>query len=234
MPLQSLRRAWKKKSWMKHLSGLTCEHSIADRGVKQWISSLRDIPASHSACAEDGKPQKTKDTCGRQSGRSLKRQNQNSVSLKMSQTIYDWALNRSMMTYDQWVSALRQACSQRRKSVHRINGSAFSSSPTPKGRKTGLPMWATVISRDWKDSSPNNKVPTNSVLGRQAPRSMNVGDPSQLRLNPRFTEWIIGWPTGWTEFTPVGTAWCHWWRHMHGAFLRLVSALQKLEQETLI
>jgi hypothetical protein len=32
----------------------------------------------------------------------------------------------------------------------------------------------------------------------------------------------------------VGTAWCHWWRHMHGAFLRLVSALQKLEQETLI
>jgi hypothetical protein len=25
-------------------------------------------------------------------------------------------------------------------------------------------------------------------------------------LNPRFVEWLMGWPTGWTAFEPLETA----------------------------
>ena len=79
--------------------------------------------------------------------------------------------------------------------------------------------WATPTSRDWKDGSATDKAPTNCQLGRQAPRSMIDGDMSKLTLNPQFTEWLMGWPIGWTESEPVATAWCLWWQHMHRSSL---------------
>jgi hypothetical protein len=81
--------------------------------------------------------------------------------------------------------------------------------------------WATPTSRDWKDGSATDKAPTNCQLGRQAPRSMIDGDMSKLTLNPQFTEWLMGWPIGWTESEPVATAWCLWWQHMRGELLLL-------------
>ncbi len=32
------------------------------------------------------------------------------------------------------------------------------------------------------------------------------------RLNPRFVEWLMGWPIGWTGFESVGTEWSRWWQ----------------------
>lgn len=46
------RRAWKIKSWMRHLSGLSLEPSTADRGAKLWILSLLPLPASPTASPE--------------------------------------------------------------------------------------------------------------------------------------------------------------------------------------
>jgi DNA (cytosine-5)-methyltransferase 1 len=48
------------------------------------------------------------------------------ASSKTSADIYDWDLSKSTMTFDQWVTALRRACLQRKKSVHRTNGNASS------------------------------------------------------------------------------------------------------------
>jgi hypothetical protein len=72
-------------------------------------------------------------------------------------------------------------------------------------------QWATPTSRDWKDGSePSAEVSTNSLLGRQAPRTMRGGllsslpedwTSSRLRLNPRFVEWLMGWPEGWADPT---------------------------------
>lgn len=86
---------------------------------------------------------------------------------------------------------------------------------------------ATPTSRDWKDgANPSSAVGTNSLLGRQAPRMMQAGDESspfdlislppsvtesppevgkrsdvRRRLNPRFVEWLMGWPEGWVDLT---------------------------------
>jgi hypothetical protein len=37
--------------------------------------------------------------------------------------------------------------------------------------------------------------------------------PEKAKLNPRFVEWLMGLPLGWTDFAPVGTAWSHWQQH---------------------
>jgi len=48
------------------------------------------------------------------------------------------------------------------------------------------------------------------------------GQP-KAQLNPRFDEWLMGWPPGWTAFEPVATEWCHWRQRMRFALSRLVS-----------
>jgi hypothetical protein len=71
------------------------------------------------------------------------------------------------------------------------------------------PQWGTPTSRDWKDgASPSMEAPTNGLLGRQAPRTAMPGDESlppdqtsRRRLNPRFVEWLMGWPDGYLALT---------------------------------
>ena len=77
--------------------------------------------------------------------------------------------------------------------------------------------WATPKARDYKDGAdPAATIPTNGLLGRQAPRTAMAGpessqsDPtsppqSPRRLNPRFVEWLMGFPTGWTDLQPLET-----------------------------
>ncbi len=95
-----------------------------------------------------------------------------------------------------------------------------------KGLKNTAENWATPTTRDWKDSC-NANVPVNSLLGRQAPQIMKNGTESQITLNPRFTEWLMGWPVGWTEFELAETEWCLWLQRMRGELSRMECILQK-------
>jgi len=343
----SLQRAWKMKPWMQRLSGLTLKPSIQIRGVNAWISSLLDIRVSHSPSPEPNAQKKTRATSGHSYGKSSEPSNPGSAFLKTSPTIYDWGLSKSTMTYDQWVTALRRVCLQRKKSVRRIAANASSSWPTvtatdasvssarspekmirkdgrnvlrtpslaetvmqPDGfpytkqdlqaRKAGkdyrtarvqwptpraqepgstsvthgsglaetarhwltpratesgekqesflkrmndrtdkahssltaqIKAWPTPMARDWKDSPGMKDRETGQISlpnmafrsGHQDQESMSDGDMSQMRLNPLFTEWLMGWPIGWTDFAPVETAWCHWWQHMHSELFTLLA-----------
>lgn len=83
------------------------------------------------------------------------------------------------------------------------------------GRAASLPRdvrtWATPTSRDEKDGAePSAMVPTNGLLGRQAPRMMRDGemfpsDSGPRRLNPLFVEWLMGLPEGWTLLVPIAS-----------------------------
>lgn len=95
-----------------------------------------------------------------------------------------------------------------------------------KGLKNTAENWATPTTRDWKDTA-NANVPVNSLLGRQAPQIMKDGTESQITLNPRFTEWLMGWPVGWTEFELAETEWFHWLQRMRGELSRMECILQK-------
>lgn len=95
-----------------------------------------------------------------------------------------------------------------------------------KGLKNTAENWATPQARDWKDTA-NANVPTNSILGRQAPQIMKDGTESQITLNPRFTEWLMGWPIAWTEFELAETEWFRWLQRMRGELSRMECILQK-------
>ena len=98
----------------------------------------------------------------------------------------------------------------------------------PKQRlEVMITNWATPTTRDWKDSA-NANVPTNSLLGRQAPRTMKDGVEFQMTLNPRFTEWLMGWPIGWTEFELAETEWFRWLQRMRGELLQMECLSQKI------
>lgn len=55
MRLRYLRSAWKKGSWMWRLSGLILSPLMLENGVEQWIASLRDSRANHTASPEPEK-----------------------------------------------------------------------------------------------------------------------------------------------------------------------------------
>ncbi len=52
--------------------------------------------------------------------------------------------------------------------------------------------------------------------------SCESGPTLRPRLNPAFVEWLMGWPLGWTDFAPVGTASSVWWRQQHSCLYGLV------------
>jgi len=403
----SWKRACKTKPWMKRLFGRILKPSMANHGVEKWIASLEDIPASHLVLQEKNLLKKTQDISGQKLNDSSAKSNHQFVSLKMSADIYDWDLNKSQMTYQNWVIKLRQACLQRKKSVLLIKESDSSSWPTviasdhlsnptetlenwkkrsqekkkqginlhkplrivvqesenwptvvtsdatvgaiispndtykqtstgslrkinkngkdgslglartvkmwptvrsssangpcqneiknnnPKARLEvevqnwptprvmepgstspgygkglkntavnwrtpnasdgeggimewrdgkaaklklrdhsvhAVKSWATPQARDWKDGDAKNQAPTNSILGRQAPRAMMGGSESQITLNPQFTNWLMGWPIGWTKFEPLEMEWCRWFALMRGEFSRMECVWLKIKQ----
>jgi DNA (cytosine-5)-methyltransferase 1 len=73
---------------------------------------------------------KTRAISGHTSPASCSEIEPSSVSLKTSAVIYDWGSNKSMMTFDQWVTVLRRACLQRKKSARPTSVNGFSSWPT--------------------------------------------------------------------------------------------------------
>jgi hypothetical protein len=38
------------------------------------------------------------------------------------------------------------------------------------------------------------------------------------RMNPAWSEWLMGWPIGWTDKTPLETDKFQRWLHSHGAY----------------
>lgn len=46
---------------------------------------------------------------------------------------------------------------------------------------------------------------------------------TNLGLNPRFAEWLMGWPIGWSELRPLETGLCQWWPRARGLVLKLAS-----------
>ena len=97
-----------------------------------------------------------------------------------------------------------------------------------------VPIWASPNARDWKDSGSTQGKRKSPNLGTQVhwptprtkgmcggsgawdllnknttveeARQMGAGNGGQL--NPTWTEWLMGWPLGWTDLKPLETDKC--------------------------
>lgn len=234
MPRASLFAAWKNGSFIRLLSGLTLEPLRAEGGVDSWIASRLGGHASLSRRSANDLEKTIQDTCGRTCGESSKKCSQESVSSRTSATIYEWDSRKSTMTFEAWVTELRQVCSQRMKLVHLTSEADSSLWATPRasdGMCHQLREAAPVIAYLEKAGRKiPQKLEDRVVLwmagwmpGRLSPIGLRTHDgPRQVTyLNPRFLEHLMGLPIGWTEPELAETQWCRWWRRMRGEYLKM-------------
>ena len=92
--------------------------------------------------------------------------------------------------------------------------------------RTGVSqMWLTPTARDYKGGATTlANTPVNGLLGRQVLTTPMAGrDTSEPRRtrNLLFVEALVSWPTGWTAFGSVATAWSHWLPRMRGELSQL-------------
>ena len=226
-------------------SGLTSKPSTASPGVALWIASLVATPASLSAWPVDAKGKPIPDTCGPISGASSLKSNPDPAFLKMWKDTFNLDLNRYGETFATWVTRLKQEYSARTRWGPPSYGSDFSSWPTATHSDSGAKItvnslqpgligaasnWATPTARDWKDGfNPikhyrpqevgSTQLRATDYLGLQAPRHTMPGKKfyaSPRALNPRFVEWLMGFPIGWTDLQPLETQSFQQWQQRHG------------------
>ena len=195
-PLRSWLRTWNAGGWIRLLSGMTLQPSQAMSLAHSWITSTlsqRDSLASRGQSQAVKKEPMTSDGSGLSYSDWFARYDPEASSWRTSQVSFMEELNTFSETWPRSGSLRNGEVSERQTLAHHTEESESSS-------------WATPTGRDYKDgSNPSDKVPTNALLGRQAPRTPMPGNKSMnntsLRLNPKFVEWLMGWPEGWVGLT---------------------------------
>lgn len=155
---------WKKTDWFRSLCSRILKHSARTSFETRLISSLPDIPASHSArpVAVEGK--ETPDISGRGSGMPLPQSNRESVFLRTSK---DTSLSGSAKFLPIWLSSdtawktavanQRGEYSQRLNAEPPINGNGSLSLLTPSDQGPGN-VWPTVQTDMGKTNRHGEKV----------------------------------------------------------------------------
>ncbi|KPN64241.1 hypothetical protein SAMN04488527_101241 [Aliiroseovarius crassostreae] len=243
-------RGWRTRPWHQHFYGTISKPSMADRGAAEFISSLPVIPANRSRSQGCARAKTTRATYGRKSRGSRMRSARNGFSLKMSPAISPLASKTSAEIFREWAIGLQRASYQRRKSAGRIpaRGSSFWPTPTFKGsgnracivgspvgiqfktdqNQTGTQvgiknaasawtlMWELMAAAGWQPQPFRSSHRFRVILLNGEKYST---DP--LSLNPAFTDWMMGWPSGWTDPQQPVTEWSLWLRRMRTAFYEL-------------
>jgi hypothetical protein len=129
----------------------------------------------------------------------------------------------SAWSYQHWVIGLRLDYSRRLKSGRAIDGKESSFWPTPNAWDgEHLEPEPSQLGRDMINLV---QIAPYFVPGLKTRLNGNklrdFGPPSTLRLNPRAVEWMMGFPDGWTSFTPLATPLSLWSQRMRSALSRI-------------
>lgn len=123
---------WTKGFYSKRLSGPTCEPSTLAHGAGLWILSLQGIRVNHSQSPESVVAKAIRGTCGPKWLESWRNANQLLVSSRTSEDTLGLDSIKSPKTWNDWATALRRVCLQRRKLAQATRENGFSSWPTAK------------------------------------------------------------------------------------------------------
>lgn len=125
-------RGFRTRSWIELLAGTTSRPSTASRGVEKWISLLEAFRVSRLASRENRRERKTLVTSGQTSPALSERCRLLYASSKMSQTSSTKGSKKYVKSFGEWITALKQEYTARRKSEPRSSESGSSSSPAGK------------------------------------------------------------------------------------------------------
>ncbi|KPU83666.1 hypothetical protein JI58_08115 [Marinosulfonomonas sp. PRT-SC04] len=77
-------------------------------------------------------------------------------------------------------------------------------------------LWQILDAVGWQGDNIQSSHPSRVILLNGEKHATDA-----LSLNPAFTDWMMGWPSGWTDPLLPVTAWSRWLRHMRGALCEL-------------
>jgi hypothetical protein len=78
----------------------------------------------------------------------------------------------------------------------------------------------------WEYSHQDQKI------SHDGKKSFPNGPTLRRRLNPKFAEWLMGWPIGHTAFGQLETALCHYVPQMHSYLCARLWTLHELTNAT--
>ena len=129
--LRSWRLRWKRDHFLKHLSGLMCEPSMANRGVARFLSSLEDSHVNPIQKRGNNWPIRIHEICGRTLPAPLARLDHTSSSWKTSQMSLSGHYPHFSKTFPKWGMMRRGVLWQLPKLAHPTNDPVGSYLPTP-------------------------------------------------------------------------------------------------------
>ena len=210
--LPTLRRLWKKGSFIQRLSGMMWPRSKRELGAAWWRLSLRDSRASRSPQQESSSTSKTSGGSGQISGVFYAMYDPEQCSWKTSQgsLFADWdqSLERFASSGSMRNGRLYEPTSLR--SEHPTSAPVSSSlrlTPSTDAPTDAL-YWPTPSARDHRSTCASeethgrNARPLSEVVGLHAQAMKPDGDDGSkpVVLNPEFVETMMGLKTGWSAY----------------------------------
>lgn len=90
---------------------------------------------------------------------------------------------------------------------------------TGKAARLWTHIWLLITACGARPTKPFSFPSSHSLhLTLQAGPRSSIND---LTFNPNFSDWLMGWPIGWTDPTRPVTGWSAWLRHMRGELSKL-------------
>lgn len=188
-------RAWKRESWLRHLSGLTSPPSTLDHGVAAFIASLPEIHASPTASPDAGSALQTSGSSSTKSSACSTTAGLIVSSARTSRGMRTGSSPPSSRLWKEWVAALRLASSARAGWAPATGESDCSSWPTATVSRGEYTSETTgerkpklnIAARNW--STPAARL--GDRRGAQAKRHEDPGRHNAMNLDDQ----VAAWPT---------------------------------------
>ena len=212
---KSWQRVLKTESLTTHLSGLTLEPLMRQRGVEKFRSSLADFPASPIRSQATGKALTMNVSYQGKSSGSQRNSDTQLSFLRMFPESEDSTGITSDQNYKAWDTELKNSSLRRLRQVRHTDG-------------TGFLFWPTPAARDYKGFDPPGKKNTRMdphmylSIHRNQPihRDGSMCTLKCLRFSPLFAGWLMGLPQGYLDSSErLATASFRQWQQELGKFL---------------
>jgi len=197
--LRTWQTRWKEGSFYLAVYGRIlkpCQYNLFETKL---TSSLAAIHVNHSVQQESDLEKKTQDTCGLTSGDTLNQLDLFESSLKTSKDTSVLDCEKSLATWKALVIKRRGEYSQRVKLALLTREKESTSWPTATVFDvTGGSYPTELVNGQWR--SKHSKDPNSPWYGAKLRDAVEKHENHTGKLNPDWVEWLMGVPTGWTEY----------------------------------
>lgn len=191
------------------LSGETLEHSTGDPGVDAWILSARASRVSRSQSRETSELVKIQEMGGPPPFESFGKFDQSGCCLRTYQVSLLDPMGTCTPYSDSWPRAGMI-----------VDGTAYLRTPVAHlTRETGSGLWPTPTATEVRQGYQNRtrgKKGNQISLSTAVINSLGGREATAGHLNPEWTEWLMGWPIGWTDLKPLAMDKFQAWQSKHG------------------